>query len=106
MAEGIAEVLRRHWSFSTHTDHKPCADKCDGCGHVLHEWGTEGNTEDALAAHQAEVLAANGYGDVREARASALLDAADERYKDGLFVFGLATRQKLRARAVTERGGE
>jgi hypothetical protein len=39
-------------------------------------------------------------------RAAALLEAADERYKDGLFVFGLAARQKLRARAVTERGGE
>lgn len=67
MAEGIAGVIMAHWSRSTHTDRKPSVDKCDGCGEVILTWGEGVDANEALAAHQADVLAANGYGKLEDA---------------------------------------
>lgn len=63
----MADVLRAHWSGSTHTDVAPPVDKCDGCGAAF-PWG---DLPTHLAAHQAAALSAAGFGPVREARAEA-----------------------------------
>jgi murein endopeptidase len=60
----MAEVLAAHWSRSTHSDSEPFVDKCDGCGAVIYSWGDDPAWEgiEPLAAHQAEVLSAAGFG--------------------------------------------
>ena len=77
---GMADVLRAHWSASTHTDSKPFVDKCDGCGAVIFSWGdpTVADGYERLAAHQAAALSAAGFGPVQEARAEAWDEAVDE----------------------------
>lgn len=79
-AKTMAEVLAEHWSVSTHadTDNEPPIDKCDGCGKVLHTWGDQIPEIHPLAAHQAAVLSAAGFGLVADAKAEALEEAADE----------------------------
>jgi len=67
----MQDVLRAHWSASTHTDREPSVDKCDGCGAVLREWGDDSDMPAQLAAHQAAALSAAGFGPVQEARAEA-----------------------------------
>lgn len=74
----IADVLAEHWSISTHTDSEPTVDKCDGCGAVVYTWGGEWSARE-IAQHQAAMLEAAGFGDVREAKAQALEEAADDR---------------------------
>jgi hypothetical protein len=109
MAEGIAELLAKHRIASS----LDCT-----CGAVFHEVDSSDDVfpecyESDFEAHQAEVLAANGYGNVRESRAAALEDAADEfsaRLPDGTgngrAYNSYRVAEILRARAVTERGGE
>lgn len=69
----MAEVLAAHWSRSTHADSEPFVDKCDGCGAVVYTWGDDQAWEgiEPLAAHQAAMLSAAGFGLVREAQAAA-----------------------------------
>jgi hypothetical protein len=73
----MQEVLRAHWSASTHTESKPFVDKCDGCGAVIMTWGEGGDMPALLVAHQADALTAAGFGPVKAAQAQALRDAAD-----------------------------
>jgi|GEM_PF-1576087 len=99
---GMAEVLAAHWSRSTHADSEPAVDKCDGCGAVIYTCGndpTPGGIE-PLAAHQAAMLSAAGFGDVAEAKAQALEEAADDyrHYETP------NARLYLRARAAAVRG--
>lgn len=78
MTKSMAEVLRAHWSTSTHTDRKPFVDKCDGCGAVILTWGVPtfiGGSE-SLAAHQAEALSAAGFGLVADAKAEGVRESA------------------------------
>lgn len=65
----MAEVLRAHWSASTHTESKPFVDKCDGCGNVIFSWGdpTVKDGSAQLAVHQAAALSAAGIGDLAKA---------------------------------------
>jgi hypothetical protein len=72
-AKTMAEVLAAHWSVSTHADNEPepPVDKCDGCGKVLHTWGDQIPEVHPLAAHQAAVLSAAGFGLVADAKAEA-----------------------------------
>lgn len=123
----MQDVLRAHWSASTHTESKPFVDKCDYCGAVLREWGDDTDMPTQLAAHQAAALSAAGFGPAREAQAGALEDAADEidaqrdaanpdRKTDegwsvidhcaGRFLGKTVAARLLRARAAAERGGE
>ena len=71
MSKTMTEVLRAHWTASTHTDSKPFVDKCDGCGEVIFSWSdpTVGDGYERLAAHQAAALSAAGFGLVADAKA-------------------------------------
>lgn len=82
MAKTMAEVLAEHWSASTHTDHEPPVDQCDGCGAVLRKWGDDSDMPAQLAAHQAAALSAAGYGLVADAKREALEEAADHLEED------------------------
>jgi putative IMPACT (imprinted ancient) family translation regulator len=66
---GMAEVLAVHGWQGTPT---ACY-----CGWKIVEGFYRGGTVEAHAAHQASALTAAGFGDVREAKAQALEDAAD-----------------------------
>ena len=112
---GMVGVLAAHWSRSTHADSEPFVDKCDGCGAVIYTWGDDPAWEgiEPLAAHQAAMLSAAGFGLVREAQAVALEEAADDFEFDRKQIATFEARKfngiyvtKLRARAVTVRGGE
>jgi hypothetical protein len=75
----MAEVLRAHWSASTHTEREPFVDKCDGCGAVIMTWGEGGDMPALLVAHQADALTAAGFGPVKAAAGTAW----DEGFKQG-----------------------
>lgn len=76
---------------------------CSGCGaDVGNVWSGIG--PEFLAAHQAEMLAAAGFGPVREAGAVALEEAADDFRGNRTIITGPRLRGWLRARAVTVRG--
>lgn len=70
------------------------------------DWCMENEARDPWHADSWKHVASAVIGELREARAQALEDAADARDPSGLFMFGWVARQLLRARAVTERGGE
>jgi hypothetical protein len=94
MAEGIAEVLTKHGTWR-YTNGAGSGIVCSGCGEPV------GN----VIAHQATVLAANGYGNVREAQAYVLREVSDliEPFS-GIGLANGATRAEvanwLRARAL------
>ena len=77
----MAEVLAEHqdWTYQKNLGYYRSEYLCH-CGSTFwsgdHE--EDPNFNQAVAAHQAEALAAAGYGPVREAQAEALRDAANE----------------------------
>ena len=75
--ESMADVLRAHWTASTHSEDKPFVDKCDGCGEVIFSWDDLAvrDGHEHLAAHQANALAAAGYRKPRTVSTHEDLDA-------------------------------
>ena len=71
----MAEVIQAHRDIAW--NHETSRSICSGCDADLGPMTAYIEKQDAwLIAHQAEVLAAAGYGPVREAGAQALRDAA------------------------------
>jgi len=82
-AKTMAEVLAEHQLCAAWEDDAGRAIICT-CGADLPTEPLRGEIDMTfLASHQAEVLAAAGYGPVREAAAEALRDAADTLAKVG-----------------------
>jgi hypothetical protein len=79
----MTEVLAEHQWYDATTDNEDPATGCTGCP----EWfGSEDALDDgSFAAHQAEMLSAAGCGDVREAKAVALEEAAQD-FEDNMGV--------------------
>ena len=97
MTKTMAEVVREHWSASTHTERKPFVDKCDGCGEVIFSWGdtTVADGSERLAAHQAAALTVAGFGLVADAKAEALEEAAASIASGGSISRWLCARAKV-----------
>jgi hypothetical protein len=99
---GMAEVLAAHQWYDATTDNEDPATGCTGCP----EWfGSEDALDDgSFANHQADMLTAAGFGDVREAGAQALEEAAAE-VDEGVPAYGQEEYADwLRARAAAVRG--
>ena len=100
----MAEVLAKHQWYEATSDQEDPATGCTGCP----EWfGSEDALDDGtFAAHQAIELANSGYGDVREARAGALEDAAAiaGRPENKWWAEGQNRAKWLRNLAAAERG--
>ena len=87
----MAEVLKAHvyWGYM------------DGVGRTRCECGLWFDTDDEYIAHQAGVLAANGYGEVREAQARAYDKGYghgkhDEKFHPAMSISGTPRPEKSR----------
>ena len=107
MSAGMADIIGMHNGFDTHWEARDRTQVwyvvCNGC-HWRHDVAGRDAPAETYAAHLAEELTKAGYGNVQEAKAAALREAAKDLAKIAYVVPGAAGREEYESRLAVRRG--